>query len=353
MRTELGSWLSGLGEAALAAAALRGIELKKPVDQARNLLKIAVLLGRAGDALGAADALREAAGLEHGDAMAHELLGMLASWSDDVSPEEAASAYGEAAEHRIKAGEEDAAFEDRLRAFEIAPGHEPSARSLAAAVAERSSAAADEVLRAHAAAVGLTDAAQALAIHRERMRTAAAEGDFGRATGALLDAWLEGDVGGEHAEEADAVLLSAGLGEMVAARLAVYAEEREGEARSAGYLSLGKLLAGSLASADRAAEAYAEAFVADPRATEALQAGVMLAFSGPVSDFVHRHPTMKMLALAFLILIGVMLVAEGFGQHIDRGYIYFAMAFSLGVELLNMRLQKGRRPIELRDSVLP
>ena len=271
VRTELGSWLSGLGEAALAAAALRGIELKKPVDQARNLLKIAVLLGRAGDALGAADALREAAGLEHGDAMAHELLGMLASWSDDVSPEEAASAYGEAAEHRIKAGEEDAAFEDRLRAFEIAPGHEPSARSLAAAVAERSSAAADEVLRAHAAAVGLTDAAQALAIHRERMRTAAAEGDFGRATGALLDAWLEGDVGGEHAEEADAVLLSAGLGEMVAARLAVYAEEREGEARSAGYLSLGKLLAGSLASADRAAEAYAEAFVADPRATEALR----------------------------------------------------------------------------------
>ena len=84
-----------------------------------------------------------------------------------------------------------------------------------------------------------------------------------------------------------------------------------------------------------------------------VSAGVMLAFSGPVSDFVHKHPTMKMLALAFLILIGVMLMAEGFGQHIDRGYIYFAMAFSLGVELLNMRLRKGRRPIELRDSVLP
>ncbi len=82
-------------------------------------------------------------------------------------------------------------------------------------------------------------------------------------------------------------------------------------------------------------------------------AGVMLAFSGPVSDFVHRHPTMKMLALAFLILIGVMLMAEGFGQHIDRGYIYFAMAFSLGVELLNMRLRKGRVPVELHDSVMP
>ena len=84
-----------------------------------------------------------------------------------------------------------------------------------------------------------------------------------------------------------------------------------------------------------------------------ISAGVMLAFSGPVSHFVHKHPTMKMLALAFLILIGVMLVAEGFGQHIDRGYIYFAMAFSLGVELINMRIRKGQAPIELRDSVMP
>jgi predicted tellurium resistance membrane protein TerC len=80
-----------------------------------------------------------------------------------------------------------------------------------------------------------------------------------------------------------------------------------------------------------------------------LAAIVMLVFAGPVSDFVHRHPTMKMLALSFLILIGVMLVAEGLGQHIDRGYIYFAMAFSLGVELLNMRLRKGE-PVELRGA---
>ena len=72
-----------------------------------------------------------------------------------------------------------------------------------------------------------------------------------------------------------------------------------------------------------------------------LAATVMMVFAGPISDFVHRHPTMKMLALAFLILIGVMLVAEAFGQHVDKGYIYFAMAFSLGVELLNMRLRGG------------
>jgi predicted tellurium resistance membrane protein TerC len=72
--------------------------------------------------------------------------------------------------------------------------------------------------------------------------------------------------------------------------------------------------------------------------------GVMLVFAGAVGQFVDRHPTMKMLALSFLILIGVMLVAEGLGQHIDKGYIYFAMAFSLLVELLNLRLRKSSRP---------
>jgi predicted tellurium resistance membrane protein TerC len=64
---------------------------------------------------------------------------------------------------------------------------------------------------------------------------------------------------------------------------------------------------------------------------------VMLAFSGPVARFVNRHPSVKMLALAFLILIGVVLVAESFHTHIPRGYIYSAMCFSLFVELLNLR----------------
>ena len=72
--------------------------------------------------------------------------------------------------------------------------------------------------------------------------------------------------------------------------------------------------------------------------------GVMMAFAGAVGQFVERHPTMKMLALSFLILIGVMLVVEGLGQHIDKGYIYFAMAFSLVVELLNLRLRKPAKP---------
>jgi predicted tellurium resistance membrane protein TerC len=77
--------------------------------------------------------------------------------------------------------------------------------------------------------------------------------------------------------------------------------------------------------------------------------GVMMVFSGAISRFVHRHPTVKMLALAFLILIGVVLVAEGFGQHIAKGYIYFAMAFSVFVESLNLRLRKAARPVHLHD----
>lgn len=68
--------------------------------------------------------------------------------------------------------------------------------------------------------------------------------------------------------------------------------------------------------------------------------GVMLLFAGVISDFVHEHPTIKMLALSFLLLIGMALVAEGLDLHIPKGYIYFAMAFSLGVEMLNMRIRK-------------
>ncbi|HVF46377.1 MAG TPA: TerC family protein [Pyrinomonadaceae bacterium] len=73
----------------------------------------------------------------------------------------------------------------------------------------------------------------------------------------------------------------------------------------------------------------------------------MMLFAGPIGEFVQRHPTVKMLALAFLLLIGVMLVAEGFHQTIPKGYIYFAMAFSVFVEMLNIRLRKKGPPVEL------
>lgn len=68
--------------------------------------------------------------------------------------------------------------------------------------------------------------------------------------------------------------------------------------------------------------------------------GIMMLASGPISDFVDKHPTVKMLALSFLVLIGVALVAEGFDLHIPKGYIYFAMAFSVVVEMLNIRLRR-------------
>ncbi|HRE80921.1 MAG TPA: TerC family protein [Opitutaceae bacterium] len=80
--------------------------------------------------------------------------------------------------------------------------------------------------------------------------------------------------------------------------------------------------------------------------------GFMLAFAGAISDFVHKHPTLKMLALSFLILIGVSLVAEGLHQHIPKGYIYFAMAFSCAVEFVNLKMRsKKLPPVELRAPI--
>ena len=84
-----------------------------------------------------------------------------------------------------------------------------------------------------------------------------------------------------------------------------------------------------------------------------LAVGVMMLFANAVGNFVERHPTIKMLALSFLILIGVMLVAESMGKEVEKGYVYFAMAFSLGVELLNLKLRKRSDPVHLHGEHLP
>jgi predicted tellurium resistance membrane protein TerC len=77
---------------------------------------------------------------------------------------------------------------------------------------------------------------------------------------------------------------------------------------------------------------------------------IMLFFSAVIAKFIDRHPSIKLLALAFLLTIGLLLVAEGFGQHVPKGYVYFAMAFSISVELLNMRLRKKTdTPVKLKD----
>jgi len=77
---------------------------------------------------------------------------------------------------------------------------------------------------------------------------------------------------------------------------------------------------------------------------------LMMAYAGAIGRFVSTHPTVKMLALAFLFVIGVVLIADGFDHHVPKGYVYFAMAFSVCVEMLNLRLRKrAARPVELRD----
>lgn len=77
--------------------------------------------------------------------------------------------------------------------------------------------------------------------------------------------------------------------------------------------------------------------------------GVMMVSSKGISDFVEKHPTVKMLALSFLLLIGVSLIAEGFQQHIPKGYIYFAMAFSVFVEMLNLKMKSKAKPVVLKN----
>jgi predicted tellurium resistance membrane protein TerC len=84
-----------------------------------------------------------------------------------------------------------------------------------------------------------------------------------------------------------------------------------------------------------------------------LAVGIMMLSAGSVSDFVQRHPTVKVLALSFLLLIGMSLVGEGLGQHIPKGYIYFAMAFSVFVEVINLRVRKQGVPVDLHDPYTP
>src|SRR5687767_10137889 len=84
-----------------------------------------------------------------------------------------------------------------------------------------------------------------------------------------------------------------------------------------------------------------------------ISVGIMLFSAEPISRFVNKHPTVKMLALSFLLLIGMSLIMEGFDRHIPKGYIYFAMGFSVFVEMINLRLRKVVKPVELHDRYAP
>ena len=78
--------------------------------------------------------------------------------------------------------------------------------------------------------------------------------------------------------------------------------------------------------------------------------GVMLIFARRISDFINHHPAMKLLAVSFLMMIGLVLVIEGLHVHVPKGYIYFAMAFSLGIEVLNMKIRKKSKPVQLKKG---
>jgi predicted tellurium resistance membrane protein TerC len=80
-----------------------------------------------------------------------------------------------------------------------------------------------------------------------------------------------------------------------------------------------------------------------------LAVGVMMFSAGPINSFVNRHPTVKVLALSFLLLIGVALVGDGLGTHIPKGYIYFAMGLSVFVEVINLRVRKVGAPVHLHE----
>ncbi|APR85618.1 Translation initiation factor 2 [Minicystis rosea] len=267
LRVELAGWLAGLGDTAGAAATLReAVSMQPPEEAARSLVKIAVLLARGGDAAGAAEALDEAAGVDEADAMAIELFGTLAAWAKEtVTPEGAAAAYLEAARRRAASGDEEAAFEDRVRAFDLAPHDAAAAEAMAEALTERGlGGAGDEVRRRHAIAAQAMSGQDPRPTHRKRMLSALRDGDAARAVGAVLDASLAGELSGDDAPKVDEALALGGLYELLALRLELRAEQQQGADRSETWQALAKLCAGPLASPDRAVEAWIEALASDP-----------------------------------------------------------------------------------------
>jgi predicted tellurium resistance membrane protein TerC len=153
----------------------------------------------------------------------------------------------------------------------------------------------------------------------------------------------------------DVILLAGGLFLIFKATWEIYdkLEVEHGEARPPGRAAFAAVLAQILLldivfSLDSVITAVGMAKDVPIMVAAMVVAMLVMLFSmGALSDFVERHPSVKILALAFLLLIGVMLVAEGFGQHVSKGYIYFAMAFSLFVEVLNMRYRRRARPVVL------
>ena len=283
LREELAGWFGSLGEPSLAAITLRPLlSGKTGVDAAALHMRVAVLLGRAGDAEGQREALTHAATENPADSSAVELLGAIGAWAPQVmSGPAAAHAYLEAADRRDRAGERSSAFENLLRAYEMAPELPPAASRLAHVLTLRSRAgAADEVYREHARALGR----EGRAVHLQRMRAAIGDGDFPRALGAAFDARCDAEIDSKSVLSAierkegaavsaelgfDELLERTGLHELFAARLELACDGLEGRERASVGLALGRLYAGPLGRPDRAVDAWIDALVFDPANAEA------------------------------------------------------------------------------------
>ncbi|HEX6766065.1 MAG TPA: hypothetical protein VF103_11320, partial [Polyangiaceae bacterium] len=289
LREELAAWFVSLGEPALAASTLRPlVETRTGEEASTLLLRIGVLLARAGEARTASDALAEATEENPIDPVAPETRAALGAWAPLAVPAElAAQAYLVAGERREAQNDRAGAFEDLMRAFEIAPGHAAAAERLAEALLSRGRVgAADEIRREHAAAIG----GAGRAVHVRRMRQAVKDTDLPRALGAAFDARLDFEIDlrsvlsaidpVEAAEEAplgiDGLLERANLHELLAARVELASEFLAGRERARARVALGRLYAGPLARPDRATDAWIDALVADPGCQ-------------PAFDALHRH----------------------------------------------------------------
>jgi cellulose synthase operon protein C len=281
LREELSAWFTGLGEPLLAGATLRPLLDLPSADVHALSLRIGQLMARGGDARAAREALVTAAREKPSDPQPLEQLAAVAAWSPQVSAEESAQAYLDAAERREALGERPAAFENWMRAFEIAPQFGPAVERLAQALSGRGRVgAADEVRREQARALP----EQARAIHLRRLRDALRDGDLPRAIGAAFDARLDAELDlkslltaierrGEQANDAgfgfDELLDRVGMHELFAARLELACDLLAGRELSRARLSLGRLYAGSLGRTERAVDCWLEALVVDPGAAEA------------------------------------------------------------------------------------
>jgi tetratricopeptide (TPR) repeat protein len=285
LREELAGWFVTLGEPALAAATLRPLVSPAGGPEAAALLvRMGVLLARAGEARAASDAFADAALADPTDPVPLEIQASLSAWAPTaLEPHLAADAYLAAADRREARDEKAAAFEDLMRAFEIWPAHPSAAERLATALLARGrGGAADEIRREHAGALG----EGGRAAHLRRMRQAVKDGDLARALGAAFDARLDAEIdlrsvlgsidpvdGSEEAPLGiDGLLERAGMHELLAARVELASDFLAGRERARARVALGRLYTGPLGRADRAVEAWIDALVADPGCEAALEA---------------------------------------------------------------------------------